>query len=164
MDAQNKFLSAKNRPKLSFFFQGGFGLPTFNILSNEFKPYYIGGARLTIPLSGLYTLKRDRGLLELNRRTIDLQKDVFLFNTNFALSQQNEEITKLRALIRSDEEIIALRGSVKNAASAQLENGVITSNDYLREVNAEDAARQNKILHSIQLLMASYNQKATTGN
>jgi len=46
----------------------------------------------------------------------------------------------------------------------QLENGVITTNDYLREVNAEDSARQSKTLHEIQLRMAQYNLLTTTGN
>jgi outer membrane protein TolC len=35
-----------------------------------------------------------------------------------------------------------------------LENGVITSSDYLREVNAEDQARQALITHQLQLLQA----------
>ena len=36
-------------------------------------------------------------------------------------------------------------GTGKDAAKAQLENGVITANDYLREVNAEDQSRQTLI-------------------
>ena len=161
---QNRLITASNRPKVSAFLQGGFGRPAFNILSNDFDPYYIGGLRLNIPLTGFYTLKNGRNILALSQKSIDVQKETFRFNTNFALRQQNAEVTKLQALIQSDEEIIALRGSVKNTASVQLENGVITSSDYLREVNAEDSARQNKILHDIQLLMAQYTQKATTGN
>jgi outer membrane protein TolC len=43
---------------------------------------------------------------------------------------------------------------VTDAARAQLENGVITANDYLREVNNEDQARQTLIGHEIQLLQA----------
>jgi len=53
---------------------------------------------------------------------------------------------------------------IKNTTSVQLENGVVNVNDYLREVNAEDQARQNKLLHEIQLRMAQYQQKTTTGN
>jgi hypothetical protein len=45
-----------------------------------------------------------------------------------------------------------------------LENGVITANDYLKEVNEEDQARQNQIFHKMQLLMTQYAQKTTTGN
>lgn len=162
-DVQNRMLTARNMPKLNLFFQGGFGRPAFNILSNDFEAYYIGGLRLNVPLTGYYTLKNERNLLEINRKTVDVQKDVFLFNTRYALRQQNAEVAKLQELIDVDENIIRLRSSVKNTASVQLENGVITSNDYLREVNAEDAARQTKILHDLQLLMAEYTQKTTSG-
>jgi hypothetical protein len=67
-------------------------------------------------------------------------------------------------LLASDDEIIELRDKVKTSAMAQLENGVINGNDFLTEVNAEDQARQNKVLHQTQLLMAQYNQQTTTGN
>ena len=46
----------------------------------------------------------------------------------------------------------------------QLENGTATTNDYLIAVNAEAQARQNLILHEIQLIMYQYNAKTTTGN
>jgi len=163
-DAQNNLLTAKNRPKLSFFVQGGFGKPAFNIFKDSFSPFYIGGLRLSFPLTGFYTLNNERSLININRKNVDVQKETFLFNTLFALQQQNAEINKLQEILKTDDEIIPLRSSVKNAALAQLENGVINSNDYLREVNAEDSARQNKILHEIQLLMAQYSEQNTTGN
>lgn len=164
LDVQNELLSIKNRPVLSLFGQGGFGRPAFNILSNNFDPFYIGGLRLRIPLSGFYTLKNERALLAIQRKRIAVQKDVFLFNTQLSLKQEKAEIRKLNAFLETDGEIIALRTSVKNAALAQMENGVITSSDYLREVNAEDLAKQNRILHEIQLLLAHYNEQITLGN
>ena len=164
IDAQYKLLTARNLPKLNLFVQGGYGRPALNMLSNDFEAYYIGGVRLNWSLSGLYTLKKDKALLDLNRKTIAVQKETFLFNTNYSLRQQSAEVNKYAELLTSDNDIIALRTSVKQTASVQLENGVITSNDYLREVNAEDKARQNKIVHEIQLLMAQYAQQTTTGN
>jgi len=164
IDAQYKLLTARNLPKLNLFVQGGYGRPALNMLSNDFESYYIGGVRMNWSLSGLYTLKKDKALLDLNRKTIAVQKETFLFNTNYSLRQQSAEVNKYTELLTSDNDIIALRTSVKQTASVQLENGVITSNDYLREVNAEDKARQNKIVHEIQLLMAQYAQQTTTGN
>lgn len=69
----------------------------------------------------------------------------------------------MNLLIAGDEEIITLRASVKDAAKAQLENGVITANDYLREVNAEDQSRQALITHQIQLLQAQINYQIISG-
>ena len=162
-DEQKTLLAARNRPKLSFFVQGGFGKPAFNILSNSFDPFYIGGLRLSFPLTGFYSLKNDRALIDLNNKNIEVQKETFLFNTNIAVKQQNADIVKFQQFLKTDDEIILLRTNVKKAALAQLENGIINSSDYLREVNAEDNARQNKILHQIQLLMAEYNEQNTVG-
>ena len=66
-------------------------------------------------------------------------------------------------LLATDEEIISLRSQVKNTASAQLENGVIDSNDYLEIVNDESQARQNKVLHEVELLMSQYKVQTTAG-
>ena len=164
IDVQNSQLTARALPKLNLFFQGGVGRPALNLLNNDFDPYYIGGVRFTWSPSILYTLKKDRVLLAINKRNIDIQKETFLFNTRLVIKQQNGEINKYQELLDTDDEIISLRQQVKTASLAQLTYGVISANDYLREANAEDQARQNKILHEIQLLMSQYNQQTTTGN
>jgi outer membrane protein TolC len=163
-DAQNNLLTAKNNPKISFFAQGGLGRPAFNILSNNFDPFYIGGLRLSFPLSGFYTVKNDRALIDLKKQNINAEKETFLFNTQFTMKRQSADVTKFQQFLKADDEIILLRTSVKKAALAQLENGVTNSGDYLREVNAEDNARQNKILHEIQLLMAQYSERNAVGD
>ena len=58
------------------------------------------------------------------------------------MRSQQGDVTKFQNVLASDDEIIELREKIKNTASAQLGNGVTISNDYLREVNAEDLARQ----------------------
>ena len=162
-DAQNNLLSGRNRPKISFFVQGGFGKPAFNILSNDFDPFYIGGLRLNFPVSGFYSLKNGRKLLDINKRNVEVQRQTFVFNTQIAVKQQNAEILKFRQFLKTDDEIISLRESVKKVSLAQLQNGVINSNDYIRDVNAEDLAQQNKILHKIHMLMAEYKQQNIMG-
>ena len=160
---QNKLITAKNLPKASLFAQGGYGRPGLNVLKNEFDWFYIGGLRFNWPLGGLYTIKKEKQLNEVSRKIVDIQKETFLLNTNTQLSQQQSEIDKLNQLVQTDEGIIDLRLQVKEAARAQLENGVITANDYLREVNAEDQARQALITHRIQLLQAQTNYLTTLG-
>ncbi|MEJ5993355.1 TolC family protein [Pedobacter sp. Du54] len=164
LDVQDALLISKSLPRFSIFFQGGYGKPALNFLSNSFDLYYISGIRLAWSPSTFYTLKKDRALININRKTIEVQRETFLFNTNLTISQQNVEINKFQTLLNSDSEIIALRAKVKRTAIAQLENGVINSNDYLREANAENQARENKIIHEIQLLLAQYNQQTTIGN
>lgn len=154
LDQQKSLIKAGNMPKASLFLQGGYGRPTFNFLKNDFDFFYIGGIRFTWPLNGLYTRKNDLELIEIDKKTNSIQEATFLLNMQTQLTQEQSEIEKMTALIQSDEEIIQLRESVKEAAKVQLENGVITSGDFLREVNAEDQARQALITHQVELLQA----------
>ena len=164
VDEQHWITFAKIIPKASLFFQGGYGKPTLNMLKNSFDWYYTTGARLSWSLSSLYTFGNENEVTELNKKSIEVQKETFLLNTKLTLKQQDNEIEKLKKLIDVDKQIIEIRISVKKAAKAQLENGVITSNDFIRELNAEDLATQNLAIHSIQLLLAQQNYKLTTGN
>lgn len=161
---QHQLVSAKNRPRTSLFVQGGYSRPGLNMLKNDFDWFYIGGIRLSWSLGNLYTTKKERQLLTVNQRMVDVQKDLFLLNTNTQLKQQQSELDKLQQLIITDEQIIDIRAKVKEAANAQLENGVITANDYLREVNAEDQARQALIAHRLQRLQAQINYETISGN
>jgi outer membrane protein TolC len=160
---QGQLVDARNRPKVNAFLQGGYGRPALNMLSNEFQPFYITGVRLNWSLGHLYNTKREKELLQVNRQTIDLQKQVFVLNTHSQLVQQKSDIDKYAQLVSSDEDIIQVRKQVTDAAKAQLANGVITSTDYLIQVNAEDQARRALILHLLQLRQAQINFAITTG-
>lgn len=160
---QEKLITAKNLPRASLFAQGGYGRPGLNMLLNEFDFFYIGGLRLNWSLGGLYTKKKEKEQVTINKKMVEVQKETFLLNTSSQLKQQQAEIDKLQQLLVSDYEIISLRKSVTEAAKAQLENGVITANDFLKEVNAEDQARQTLITHQVQLLQAQINYQTILG-
>ena len=162
LETQHKQLTAGLMPRLSAFVQGGFGRPGLNMLENGFEPFYIAGVRLSWNVGRLYTLKNDRRKIEVNRRTVDVQRETFLFNTRLQLLQQNTEIKKMTDLMRTDDSIIRLRSSIKNAAEVKLENGVIAVTDLIREINAEDMAKQTAITHRVQRLMSLYNYMYTT--
>ncbi len=164
INEQSGLSLAKILPKASLFFQGGYGKPTLNMLKNNFDWFYITGARLSWSPSNLYTYGNESEIIELNKKSVEAQKEAFLLNTKVTLKQQNTEIEKLKELIKVDEEIIEIRESVKLSAKAQLENGVITSNDFIRELNAEDQARQNLAIHKAQLMLAEQAYKTTLGN
>ena len=102
--------------------------------------------------------------MEINRNSLETQKEVFLFNTRISQLQQKESLQKFDSLLQKDNSIIELRSSVKKAAFAQLENGVLSAHDYINQVIAEDQARQNKIIHEVQLLQAQYSYQNITGN
>ena len=165
IDLTVKVSSLKNYPRLFAFATGGYGRPGLNFLKNDFEFYGIGGITFKWNLADLYskTLKNDLQVLKNNAQIIDIQKDIFLLNTNIVVKQQSAELTKLEKLLEKDRQILNLREKIKETASAQVENGVMTANDYLIELNAESQARQNLVLHELQLLNAQINLKTTLG-
>lgn len=152
-------------PQLSAFFQSGLGQPNpLNLLSTTLGTYYYTGLRLTWSIGGAYTYKKDRLIASNNEEMVKAQRSTFLFNTQQTMHQENADIRKYRLLIQSDNDIVQLRESVSKTSAVQLQNGVITANDYLLDVNAAAQARQDRVVHEIQLLMTQFNYKTTSGN
>ena len=106
----------------------------------------------------------DRRLIDNNRRKLETSRDVFLFNTNLQSTQQSSAIQSMRRQMVDDDEIIRLRVNIRKAAEAKVENGTLTVTDMLREITAENLARQTKALHEVQLLMNIWNLKYTLNN
>jgi len=163
-ETQKSMVDAKNLPKLGVFVQGGYGNPGLNMLKNEFTPYYVAGARLSWNFGSLYTKKNDKKLLDNNLQNVAIQKETFLFNTNLKMTQQSNEIDKIKQLMRDDDEIIRLRTNIKKASEVKVEHGTLSVTDLLRDINSEDQAKQSKVLHEIQLLISIYNYKNSTNN
>lgn len=164
LEIQNLQLKAGIMPNFGVFVQGGYGRPGLNMFENSFEPFYIVGVQMSWNIANFYTLRNDRRKIETNRLAVDLQRESFLFNTELDMVQQNTEIREMTELIKSDQEIIRLRTSIKEAAEVKLENGVISVTDLIREINAEDQAKQAGATHRIQQLMSVYNYLYTTNN
>ena len=162
LQVQEKALNVRHLPQFGLFVQGAYGNPGLNMLKNEFSAYYVAGVRLSWNFGNLYTRKNESRQLILNQQDVNVQKETFLFNTHLEITQNNSEIKKLTELMKNDEEIITLRNNIKKSAQAKVANGTLTVTEMLREVTAENIARQNKILHEIQLLSAIYELKYTT--
>lgn len=163
-ESREKLIDDKSLPRFILFGQGGYGRPGLNMLSNDFDLFYIAGLRLSWDITSFYTKKNEKQKLSLQQQSVAAEENTFLFNTRLAMENHSGEIEKLDALIEVDQNIIQLREKVRLTAQNQLENGVITVNDYLRYVNDEDEARQGLIVQKMKRLIAHYEHQNTTGN
>ena len=167
-DAREKALNAALHPKIGVFAQGYYGYPGFNMfedmMSHSWSWNGMIGARLTWNLGALYTRKNDKAKLHTQRSMYQVQRETFLFNNQLEQIQQNEDIARYRKLMADDEEIIALRSSIRKAAESKLAHGIIDVNDLLKDINSENAARVEQSVHEIEMLKAMYDLKYTTNN
>lgn len=161
LSVQEKGLTARYMPKLGVFAQGAYGDPGLNMLKGGFEPYYIAGLRLSWNISDLYTRKNDKRLLAASRDDIDVQEAVFRLNNRMEVAQHWRTVEKIDTLMKNDDELIRLRTNIRKSAEAKVANGTLTVTEMLREVTAEDQAKQAKALHEIQRLQALYDIKYT---
>ena len=134
------------------------------MLKREFTPYYILGARLTWNFGSLYTRKNDKRLIEVSRQQIESNRETFLFNTHLQTVSESQAITDLRQKLQSDDEIVALRSNIRSKAERKIENGTLTVNEMVRQINAESEAKQAKAIHEIMLLKEIYKLKNIGNN
>ena len=145
-------IHAARMPKVSAFATGGLGYPNpLNFFDENIAPYAQVGllARWTIYDWGKQ--QRDRELLTVRQLTLDNQRQVLETNLDRADAQFLHQITSLEQQIIFDKQIADLQAKLLQTISAQLDNGVATTTDYLLQSNAETLARLQLKTHEIQL-------------
>ncbi|PJE45656.1 MAG: transporter [Sediminibacterium sp.] len=163
IQSQLALVDAKNNPKISAFLQTGYGRPALNMLKNDFALFGIGGIRLQWSLGNFYTAKREKTILQNQTLLVQNEKETYSLNHRIELQKYLDEIEKLNSLIVADKELIELRNQIKNTSLVQLNNGVITANDYLKEVNEYDQANQLLIQHQTQVVQSKLQYHLTKG-
>lgn len=165
LDAQRKAVKSSLTPRFSAFAQGYYGYPGLDMfksmVSSDWRLNAIVGVRMSWNIGAYYTKRNNLGKIDAAARRIDVQRDVFLFNTRLQTAQDDGEIARLRKAVADDDRIVELRRSVRMAAESQLENGVIDATDLLRKITDETSAALGRSTHEIELLQAIYRLKHT---
>jgi outer membrane protein TolC len=161
MDHLNK---AYRFPYLGLFGQFGYGYPGMNMIEDKANIIYSFGVNLSWTIWDWGKVKRESRMNRIMSDKISTQKALFDKSLNMSVIQETDKIKQLEQSIKSDDEIIALRERITGAKSSQLKNGVITSSEYIVELNAEMQAKINKELHVIQLLKSRTKLNTLKGN
>lgn len=163
LDARHKLINSYSLPRLSINGEYAYGRPGPNFLNQELRFFGQAGISLKWNIGTLYSLNNEKQTLHINQQMIDVQREVFEFNVKTNLLNQTAQINALTAIIEKDKKIIEKRHNIRLTASKQLENGSITSTDYLLELNAEMQATLNQKVHEIKLMNAITNFNTSKG-
>nr|NQU90195.1 TolC family protein [Bacteroidota bacterium] len=163
LDLSKNMISASYLPKFSAFGKAGYGKPALNMLSNEFDTYYYVGVGLSWDIVNWNKQINQKKLLDVQQGIVETQREAFNKNVKIQVEDDMAEINKYSELISKDQEIIDLREKISHTSSSQLDNGMITSTQYLDELNKETQARLDKEMHRIQLSLAKINYLKTIG-
>lgn len=158
LDAQAQQIKSATHPRIGIFAQGYYGNPGLDFFASMMSPDWswnaLVGIRLTWNFGAYYTRNNSLAQVRTSQHQIDVQRDLFLFNLRMKSYEQEGEIARIREALADDDRIVRLRQNVREAAEAQLRNGIIDTTDLLRKITDETLARVARSAREIELLQA----------
>ncbi|WP_299576562.1 TolC family protein [uncultured Sunxiuqinia sp.] len=162
--ASSDLLQKKRNPKLFGFGQAGYGRPGLNMLSSDFDTYALVGLGVSWSAFDWKNTRREKEIIQIQQDLVTTRERQFERNIRIALDGEYRKMEQLKALLLSDQELIDLQARITASAASKLENGTITTSDYLQDLNAELAARIALETHKAQLEAAKVNYQTIKGN
>ena len=163
IEARKALLDASVSPKINFFAQGYYGNPGLDMFqamtSRDWTWNAYMGVRMQWNVNALFNRKADLRHLETTRGMLANQREIFSFNSSLQATQQTGEIQRIESALQSDEEIVRLRGRIRQTAESQREKGVMDTATLLQRITEESLAVTARNAHEIELLKAMYDLK-----
>lgn len=165
IESNKRMLNSSVMPKFAFYAQGWYGKPGLNLFNDMMYGDMSWNASLGLTLqwniAGFYTRRNDKRKIALSQRSVEVQRDIFNWSISLEKTQIQNEIDRMYEIQATDEEIVRLRKTVREASESKFRNGVITSADLLRDITNENNAIVSRDLHEIELLKNIYDMKVT---
>ena len=165
LTAQERLVKAAPRPRFGLFAQGYYGYPGMDYFQSMMSPDWswnaMAGVKMSWNFGAYYTRKNSLAKLRTAKEQVEMQREIFLFNTRLQTAEESGDIARLRKALADDDRIVALRRSVREAAESKLRNGVIDTDDLLRKITDEAAAATARSAREIELLKTIYELKHT---
>ncbi len=163
LDEQIALEQRNKMPRLYLFGEGAYGRPGYNILNHDLRMYGTVGVGLRWNLNNLQSNTISSQNLTIDKDMVEEQKSLFEIQQNSDLIEQQNEINKFAQLIDTDTSILEKYINITATAADQLDNGIITSTDYLTQLHAQKQAELDKQIHVIQQQLAVVKYNLTAG-
>ena len=151
--ANSDLVDASLKPRLSTFAEVGLGYPNpLNILDSNMAPYGLIGARFMMPITDWKKNQIDKQLLSLQAQRLSIVEATFEFNMDAKVENYLATLNGLEIQLKHDRAIVDLQSKILAQLADQLDEGMITSADYLTQVNAELRAKQNLLIHQTEII------------
>ncbi len=165
LDAQYGISNISRTPKIWAFAQGGIGQPNpMNFFEVDPETYYIFGIQLNWDIYDWGQTNRKKQVFKMQQAIVDTRQQDFERNLNISMIKEYREIEKLKEILHKDDQIIELQEMIVKSTFSELENGVITSTEYLTELNILIQAQIKRAQHELSLFHTYVNIYTSTGN
>ena len=164
-ESSRNLINASLMPKIGLFAQAYYGYPGFDyfksMMNRGLSFNILAGVKASWNIDSFYTKKNSLNKIDLDLCNIEIEREIFLFNSNLQTEKELEAIDGLKKVMADDAKIIELRQNVRKAAESQLRNGIIDATSLLSKITDENIARLTAKLHEIQYIQQIYNLKNT---
>lgn len=135
-------------PKAFAFGQAGYGRPGYNMFTENFDDYYMIGVKLSWNIYDWGQTRDRKEALAIEHDIINNKKEAFDLNLKIAQGSYLTELEKLDDLMLNEAQIVEMQQNILTRTSAELDNGTITSVDYLSDLNnfAQATIRLNSLM------------------
>jgi outer membrane protein TolC len=164
LNANSEILQKQRTPKIFGFGQAGYGRPGLNMMSTEFDTYYQIGLGFSWNVLDWKTTSRQKQMIKLQQDIVQTKQESFVRNIDLATDQQTKQISQISELLKTDQELIAIRERITKTSASKLENGTITMADYIQDLNAETTSKLMLETRKIQLNEARIKLANIRGN
>jgi outer membrane protein TolC len=160
---QADVVTAAAQPKVSAFARVGYGRPALDFVQNEWQPYGVGGVRLQWNAWNWGSTGREREAQSLQQQIVAADEAAFTRSIATATEGDLATVDHLTRALATDQRIIDLRAEVERAARVRLQEGVLTSSDYLARDSELLQARIAQATHQVELAQAQARLLTTVG-
>jgi len=160
---QQQLSSTGYFPKVFAFAQGTYGRPGINVFETDFTTYAMLGVQAEWTLWDWNQSGIQKEVLEIQKKRTGAIQNEFTLQLQTQIDSENNQLEMIKSLIQKDEQIVRLRKEIAREASKQLEEGVISSTDYISEQNQLTQANIDSKRHKIELIKTQARLKLLTG-
>jgi len=162
--ARSSMNKVGNMPKVGILGAGILISPGAAFGMSSVSSLAIAGLSVSWNTDNIYKSSNNQQLDKIQMDQVSTQQATFVFNNNMQLKQSNLEIEKQKAILKNDDEIVALKGNIRKSYQIKYDNGMSSMTELINSVNKESEALSNRGLHQVQLLMNLYNYNQINGN
>lgn len=157
LNAQIKNAEAMRKPVVAAFGKAGIGYPNpLNFFDDAVSPYGIIGLQLTWQPFDWKVTQRKKEMLQLQSHAILNEQEQLLQQYKSEDIQLRSQLLLFEQQIQKDKALLALQKQLVQKADIQLQEGTITTTDYLAKWNAYQQTEWQLKLHQLQQLQSAY--------
>jgi len=160
---QEKINDSQKLPQISAFANTAYGRPGYNVFDDDLHLYWMVGVRANWSLKSFRNSKKKTAIVKLEQRKISATEDAFHRQIQSGMAKIEGQISAIEEQIQLDNQVVELRRKVADEKKSELQQGVITSTEYITELNALNRAELDLNLHQIQLIQAKNEYKTIKG-